>query len=50
MNVELNKSNENLKTTIHSKIYDRQKKLENVEFFKYLGSMLTNVGRCNCKI
>jgi hypothetical protein len=25
-------------------------KLENVEYFKYLGSMLTNDGRCTCKI
>jgi hypothetical protein len=27
-----------------------QKQLENVESFKYLGSMLTNDGRCTCKI
>jgi len=27
-----------------------QKQLENVECFKYLGSMLTNDGRCNCEI
>ena len=27
-----------------------QKQLENVEYFKYLGSMLTNDGRCNCEI
>jgi hypothetical protein len=27
-----------------------QKQLENVEFFKYLGSMLTNDGRCTCEI
>ena len=27
-----------------------QKQLENVECFKYLGSMLTNVGRCTCEI
>jgi len=26
------------------------KKLENVECFKYLGSMLTNYGRCTCEI
>jgi len=25
-------------------------KLENVEYFKYLGSMLTNDGRCTCEI
>jgi hypothetical protein len=27
-----------------------QKQLVNVEFFKYLGSMLTNDGRCPCEI
>jgi len=27
-----------------------QKQLENVECFKYLGSMLTNDGRCRCEI
>jgi hypothetical protein len=27
-----------------------QKQLENVERFKYLGSMLTKVGRCTCEI
>jgi hypothetical protein len=27
-----------------------QKQLENVESFKYLGSMLTNDGRCACEI
>ena len=27
-----------------------QKQLENVECFKYLGSVLTNVGRCTCEI
>jgi hypothetical protein len=27
-----------------------QKQLENVECFKYLGSILTNNGRCICKI
>jgi hypothetical protein len=27
-----------------------QKQLENVESFKYLGSILTNNGRCTCKI
>jgi hypothetical protein len=26
------------------------KQLENVESFKYLGSMLTNDGRCTCEI
>jgi len=27
-----------------------QKQLENVECFKYFGSMLTNDGRCTCEI
>jgi len=27
-----------------------QKQLENVECFKYLGSMLSNDGRCTCEI
>jgi hypothetical protein len=27
-----------------------QKQLENVESFKYLGSMLTNDGRCTCDV
>jgi hypothetical protein len=27
-----------------------QKQLENVESFKYLGSILTNGGRCTCEI
>jgi len=27
-----------------------QKQLENVEYFKYLGSMLASDGRCTCEI
>ena len=27
-----------------------QKQLDNVECFKYLGSILTNDGRCTCEI
>jgi len=27
-----------------------QKQLENVKYFKYLGSMLTDDGRCTCEI
>ena len=50
MNVEKNKSNENFKTTIPNKNYDRPKTLEIVESFKYLGSILTNDGRCTCEI
>ena len=45
-----NKSNENFKTTISTKNYDRPKKLENVESFKYLCSIITNDGRCTCEI
>jgi hypothetical protein len=45
-----NKSNENFNKTIPSRNYDRQKQLENVKSFKYLGSMLTNDGRCICEI
>jgi hypothetical protein len=32
------------------KIIIDQKQLENVKSFKYLGSILTNDGRCTCKI
>ena len=32
------------------KIMLDQKQLENVESFKYLGSILTNDGRCTCEI
>jgi hypothetical protein len=32
------------------KIMTEQKQLENVESFTYLGSMLTNNGRCTCEI
>jgi hypothetical protein len=32
------------------KIMIDQKQLENVDFFKYLGSILTNDGRCTCEI
>jgi hypothetical protein len=27
-----------------------QKQLKNVKYFKYLGSILTNDGRCTCEI
>jgi hypothetical protein len=46
----INKSNENFKTTIPRKNYDRPKQLENTESFKYLGSVLSNDGRCTCEI
>jgi len=45
-----NKSNENFKTTITSKNYDKSKQLENVESFKYFGSILTNDRRCTSEI
>jgi len=32
------------------KIMIDQKQLENVESIKYLGSILTNDGRCSCEI
>jgi hypothetical protein len=32
------------------KIMINQKQLKNVEYFKYLGSMLTNDARCTCEI
>jgi hypothetical protein len=31
------------------KLMTEQKQLENVKSFKYLGSMLTNDGRCTCE-
>jgi hypothetical protein len=40
-----NKSNEHFKKTIASK-----KQLENMKFFKCLGSILTNDGKCTCEI
>jgi hypothetical protein len=36
--------------TFPVKIMIDQKQLENVESFKYLGSILTNDGRCTCEI
>ena len=43
LNVEKNKSNENLQP-LPVKIIVHQKQLENVESFKYLGSILTKDG------
>ena len=45
-----NKCIENFKTSIPSNNHDRPKQLENVECFKYLGSILTNDGRRTCEI
>ena len=43
----MKKSNQNSKTVT---IMIDQKQLENVECFKYLGSILTINGRCTCEI
>jgi hypothetical protein len=41
----------NFTEVIHPvKIMIDQEQLENVEYFKYLGSILTNDGRCTCEI
>ena len=39
-----------MSTPFPVKIMKDQKQLENVEPFKYLGSILTNDGRCTCEI
>jgi hypothetical protein len=39
-----------MSTPFPVKIMKDQKQLENVESFKYLGSILTNDGRCTCEI
>jgi hypothetical protein len=48
MNME--KSNENSRQPFPGNIRIGQKQLEDVESFKYLGSILTNNGRCTCEI
>ena len=45
-----NNNNENFKKAFPVKIMIDQKQLENVESFKYLGSILTNNRRCTCEI
>jgi hypothetical protein len=50
MNVEKTKVMRISKQPFPVKIMIEQKQLENVESFKYLGSMLTNDGRCTCEI
>ena len=45
-----NKCNENFKTTISSKNYDRPKTTRECGIFKYLFSILTTDGRCTCEI
>ena len=43
-------NNENFKKTIPSNNYDRPKNWRMWEYFKYLGNILTNDGRCTCEI
>jgi len=50
MNVEKTKVMRISKQPFPVKIIVDQKQLENVEFFKYLGSISTNDGRCTCEI
>jgi hypothetical protein len=50
MNVEKTKVIRISRQPFSVKIMVDQKQLENVEYFKYLGSMLTNDGRCTCEI
>jgi hypothetical protein len=50
MEIGKNESDENLKTTISSKTCDRPYTSGDVEFFKYLGSKLTNDERCTIEI
>ena len=50
MNVEKTKVMRISRQPFPVKIMVAQKQLENVESFIYLGSMLTNDGRCTCEI
>jgi len=50
MNVEKTKVMRISRQPSPVKIMINQKQLENVESFKYLGSILTNDGRCTCEI
>jgi hypothetical protein len=50
MNVEKTKVMKISRQPSPVKIMIEQKQLENVDSFKYLGSILTNDGRCTCKI
>ena len=50
MNVEKTKVVRISRPPFPVKIMIDQKQLENVESFKYLGSILTNDGRCTCEI
>jgi hypothetical protein len=50
MNVEETKVLRISRQSSPVKIVINQKRLENVESFTYLGSILTNDGRCTCEI
>jgi hypothetical protein len=50
MNVETTKVIRISRQSFPVKLMINQKQLENVESFKYLGSILTNDGRCTCEI
>jgi len=50
MNVEKTKVMRISRQPFPVKIMLDQKQLDNVESFKYLGSILTNDGRCTCEI
>jgi hypothetical protein len=49
-NVETTKIMRISRQSFPVKLMIDQKQLKNVESFKYLGSTLTNDGRCNCEI
>jgi hypothetical protein len=50
MNVEKTKVMRISRKPFPVKIMIDQKQLQNVEYFKYSGSILTNYGRCTCEI
>jgi len=50
MNVEKTKVMRISRQPFQVKIIIDQKQVENVESFKYLGSVITNDGRCTCEI
>jgi hypothetical protein len=50
INVEKTKVMRTSRQPFPAKIMIDQKQLDNVESFKYLGSILTNDGRCTCEI
>ena len=50
LNVEKTKLMRISRQPLPVKIIVDQKQLENVECYKYLGSILTNDGRCTCEI